>query len=193
MSKFLYPPRPLTSLALTVLLSVWCANARPIFAQNPQPEEKQESIRGVVVNSVTREPVGRALVFSPDNRFATMTDGEGRFEFTFAKAENDETKEESSSSAIAFGSAANICGANGCTHYTSANGAYRLGTVMARKPGFLTDQNATRNPQHDTTKEITIPLTPEALIVGRVVLATSEPSDTIQRRVSFCRTRGRQL
>jgi hypothetical protein len=180
MSKPLYPRRPLKTLALTVLLSVWCAYARPIFAQNNQPEEKQDSLRGVVVNSVTREPIARALVFSPDNRFATMTDGEGRFEFTFAKAENDETKEEGSSSAIAAGSAANICGANGCTHYTSANGAYRIGTLMARKPGFLTDQNATRNLQGDAAKEITIPLTPEALIVGRVVLATSEPSDTIQ-------------
>ena len=180
MSKLLYPPRPLTPLALTVLLSVWCANPQSISAQNPQAEDKQESLRGVVVNSVTREPIARALVFSPDNRFATMTDGEGRFEFTFAKAENDETKEEGSSSAIAAGSAANICGANGCTHYTSANGAYRIGTLMARKPGFLTDQNATRNLQGDAAKEITIPLTPEALIVGRVVLATSEPSDTIQ-------------
>jgi hypothetical protein len=180
MSKLLYPRRPLKTLTFTLLLFAWCANARPVSAQNTQAEDKQESLHGVVVNSVTHEPLARALVFSPDNRFATMTDGEGRFEFTFAKAENDENKEEGSSSAIAAGSSATVCGANGCTHYTSANGAYRIGTVMARKPGFLTDQNATRNLQQDTTKELTIPLTPEALVVGRVVLATSEPSDTIQ-------------
>jgi hypothetical protein len=180
MSKHLYPRRPLKTLALTVLLFAWCANAQPVSPQNTQPEEKQDSIRGVVVNSVTREPIGRALVHSPDNRFATMTDGEGHFEFSVAKAENDENKEAGSSSTIAAGSSANICGPNGCTHYTSANGAYRIGTLIARKPGFLTDQNATRNIQQDTTKELTIPLTPEALIVGRVVLPTSEPSDTIQ-------------
>ncbi|HXM64307.1 MAG TPA: hypothetical protein VN950_25825 [Terriglobales bacterium] len=180
MSKHLYPRRPLKTLAVTVLLSAWCANAQPVSAQNTPPEDKQDSIRGIVVNSVTREPIGHALVYSPDNRFATMTDGEGRFEFSLAKAENDETKEDRPSPAIAAGSSANICGPNGCTHYTSANGAYRIGTLMARKPGFLTDQNATRNLQQDATKELTISLTPEALIVGRVVLPTSEPSDIIQ-------------
>jgi hypothetical protein len=36
-------------------------------------------VRGVVVNSVTREPISRAVVFSGDNAFATMTDDRGRF------------------------------------------------------------------------------------------------------------------
>jgi hypothetical protein len=110
MSKPLYPRRPLKTLALAVLLSVWCADAQPVSAQNPQLEDKRERLRGIVVNSVTHEPVGRALVHSRDNRFATMTDGEGRFEFTFAKAESDENKEEGSSWAIAAGSCATVCG-----------------------------------------------------------------------------------
>ena len=54
-----------------------------VSAQEAQPETPQcESVRGTVVNSVTREPIGRALVFSSDNRFATLTDSEGHFEFT---------------------------------------------------------------------------------------------------------------
>lgn len=39
------------------------------------------SIHGVVINSVTREPIARTLVTSPDNRFATLTNSEGQFEF----------------------------------------------------------------------------------------------------------------
>jgi hypothetical protein len=74
------------------------------------------------------------------------------------------------------------CGADGCTTYTSANGGgYRPAQLMARKPGFLNDQNGIHNlPQDIAGEELTIPLTPEALVLGRVVLPTSEPSDTIQ-------------
>jgi len=51
------------------------------------------------------------LVFSPDNRFATLTNSEGRFEFALAKTDP----------------------ANG--------GSNRPYTLMARKPGFLSDPN----------------------------------------------------
>jgi hypothetical protein len=44
-----------------------------------------DTLQGVVLNSVTHEPVARALVSSPDNRFATMTDGQGHFEFKFPR------------------------------------------------------------------------------------------------------------
>jgi len=37
----------------------------------------QRLFGGTVVNAVTNQPVGRALVYSPDNRYATFTDGEG--------------------------------------------------------------------------------------------------------------------
>jgi hypothetical protein len=33
-----------------------------------------ETIKGTVVNSITHEPIGRALVFSLDNRFAMLCD-----------------------------------------------------------------------------------------------------------------------
>ena len=53
-----------------------------IFAQSSQTDTTETtSVRGTVVNSVTREGIGRALVASPDNRFATLTDSEGHLEF----------------------------------------------------------------------------------------------------------------
>ena len=45
-----------------------------------------DALQGTVLNSVTHEPVSRALVASPDNRFATMTDDQGHFEFKFPRA-----------------------------------------------------------------------------------------------------------
>jgi len=54
--------------------------------------------------------------------------------------------------------------------------------LTARKPGFLTDQN--NQPQNvqlsPAAKEVTISLVPEALIVGHVVLPTSEAPDRIE-------------
>lgn len=40
------------------------------------------SIRGVVLNSATREPIARALVTSAGNAYAGLTDDQGRFSFT---------------------------------------------------------------------------------------------------------------
>jgi Carboxypeptidase regulatory-like domain len=45
----------------------------------PQAEEKPHTLRGQVVNSVTGEPIYRALV-QTGSQFATLTDREGRFE-----------------------------------------------------------------------------------------------------------------
>src|SRR5439155_3903335 len=80
------------------------------------PTEKDDSIHGTVVNSVTHAAIPRALVSSPDNRFATMTDDEGRFEFTFPRASSSEDFEPD----------------------TSAN---RPIALLARKPGFLSDRD----------------------------------------------------
>ena len=46
-------------------------------AQNSNPASN--SVRGTVINSVTREPIARALVATADNRFAEFTDDQGRF------------------------------------------------------------------------------------------------------------------
>jgi hypothetical protein len=191
MGKHLHHPLLLAILCALLLCPNITANA-----QTPQAEEKPaDTIRGVVINSVTQEPIARALVYSPDNRFATMTNSEGRFEFDLAKAANNENKDQDSGpvndGSANDGSANNgptnsggpssICSAQGCTNYTSGNGgAYSIPTLNARKPGFLNESSSTQDLRQDTTRELTISLTPEALVLGRVVLPTSEPSDTIQ-------------
>jgi hypothetical protein len=59
-----------------------CAQA---FGQSLQSENQSNTVHGIVVNAVTHDPVGRALVYSGDNRYATLTDGEGHFEVTLPK------------------------------------------------------------------------------------------------------------
>src|SRR5580693_3881004 len=157
------------------------ATATPAHAQSTQAEEKPaDGIRGIVINSVTHEPIGRALVYSPDNRFATMTNSEGRFEFTLAQSE--EGKENKS--VPANSTTMTQCVGDSCTTYSSNGGQSRPTQLMARKPGFLNDSNGIQNlPQEPAGKELTISLTPEALVVGRVVLPSSEPSDEIQLEI----------
>src|ERR1700688_1106316 len=46
-----------------------------------------DSVHGTVINNKTHEPIARALVYSPDNRYATMTDDRGHFEFKFPPPE----------------------------------------------------------------------------------------------------------
>ena len=55
--------------------------------QQPQPDEQPTSIKGTVVNAIIHTPIARALVFSPDNRLAALTDGEGNFSFSLPKPE----------------------------------------------------------------------------------------------------------
>lgn len=61
------------------------------------------------MNSVTHEPISRALVSSPDNHFATMTDSQGHFELKLAK------------------------------NTTGDKGSNRPTALVARKPGFLSE------------------------------------------------------
>jgi hypothetical protein len=81
--------------------------------------DKTDSVHGTVINSVTRAPISRALVSSPDNRFATMTDDEGHFEFTFPAP------------------------AAGQDDQASVN-PNRPVALSARKPGFVRDSSQAR-------------------------------------------------
>jgi len=171
---------PPFNTALALLLSVLCANLTHAFSQTTQPEDKQDSIHGIVVNSVTHEPVGRALVYSPDNRFATMTDGEGHFEFTFPQVEADKNQGGESGPGSISGS---TCAGGTCTSYNTvaSRAPNRPDMLLAKKPGFLTDQGRVQSLQSvPAGQELTIPLSPEALIVGRVTLPTSEASEAVQ-------------
>ena len=175
MSNHLHPR---LKIFLTLLLF---ATATPAHAQSTQAEEKPaDSIRGIVINSVTHEPIGRALVYSPDNRFATMTNSDGRFEFTLTQSQDSNENK----SVPANSTTMTQCVGGSCTTYSSNGGQARPTQLMARKPGFLNDPNGIQNlPQELSGKELTISLTPEALVVGRVVLPSSEPSDEIQLEI----------
>ncbi len=119
-------------------------------AQETDPG-KADAIQGMVINRVTHAPIPRALVSSSDQRFGTLTDSEGRFEFAAP----------TSSTAAENGIAA---APNASTF------------LLARKPGFLTD-SPVRN--YSAGKEITLALVPEAIITGKVTLPNAEPPDSI--------------
>src|ERR1700732_560697 len=88
------------AIVLTFALPAYC-DAKSIARQEIPVELREangqdmqssaaplSSLRGAVINSVTREPVARALVFSPDNRFAIFTDDQGRFEFPLSRIDS---------------------------------------------------------------------------------------------------------
>ena len=126
-------------------------------------------IRGVVINSVTREPIDRALVTSPDTRFAALTDSEGRFEFAVPKPDS------------AADAGTDLSGPNRGPTPTRPSPSLSL---MARKPGFLSNPNDQgNNIQKGSSKDVTLALAPEALIVGTVSLPSGEAPDSITLQI----------
>lgn len=134
------------------------ASAQNQDNQNGENQAEDETIRGTVVNSMTHEPIGRAEVYSADNRFATMTDDQGHFEFTIPQSPIQQPN--------------------------AATGLQISNMLMARKPGFLSDRNsAGRRPQIPGSGDVAISLTPEAMITGRVTLPSSDMPDGIQVQI----------
>ena len=158
--------RWIETAALVALLYASCFVARDAFSQDSQ-SKGTDRISGVVVNGATHDPIARALVTSLDGRFATMTNNDGRFEFTLPQAP---PAQDATTGLIGAGSP-RIADGN--------RGPYAL---VARKPGFLDDPN---NPMQfvqrlPAGKDVTISLVPEALIVGHIALPTSEAPDAIE-------------
>jgi len=67
--------------ALAFLLAAGCIFANQAFAQLQESDNGHNRVHGTVINAVTHNPIGRALVYSSDNRFAAFTDSEGHFDF----------------------------------------------------------------------------------------------------------------
>ncbi len=84
-----YLPRHARALGVGVLIAASAGSGRSVAQGLNAEEKKTETIRGTVVNSVTHEPIGRALVYSLDNRFAMMCDAGGHFEFKIPRAKNE--------------------------------------------------------------------------------------------------------
>ena len=120
-----------------------------------------------MINSVTREPIARALVYCPDNRFATLTNSEGRFEFTVAKTAADPDSDSNPSNSQNYRPAID-----------------RPFALLARKPGYMSDpSHPSQNLQNEPVQDVTLTLVPESLIVGTVTLPTSEAPDSITLQV----------
>ena len=151
-------------LAFLLLLSQFVAPGA--FAQDRESLERPTTIRGTVINRITREPIGRALVYSADNRFARLTDSEGHFEYPIPKAAPAE-----------LGNSPGI--------QTQAQGDFAFCCVMARKPGFVADPNEEQGVEISADREPTIALTPEGHIKGRVLLPSSDAATGITRTAVF--------
>jgi hypothetical protein len=158
----------LTAIGLAITLF---SSALPqLAAQNAAPSEPPDRIRGVVINSVTNEPISRALVLSPDNSFATMTDDRGRFEFTFTPAESQQ--------ATPLVTVTDGFQLNRGFQPVASN---RPNALMARKVGFLSpDIPLSVSDISSTQQVLTISLVPEARILGHVILPGSNGSDRMQ-------------
>lgn len=135
-----------------VAVSLTAASA---FGQIGEDNQKT-TIRGTVINALTQMPIARALVHTSDDRYATLTNGEGRFEFTLRKPDAD---------------AGSISG----RIYFSIGSGFGAVYLTARKPGFLDDYRDRREVPAAPGSDITISLIPEGLIKGRVTTSTGEP------------------
>jgi hypothetical protein len=130
-----------------------------------------DSVHGTVINGKTHEPIARALVYSPDNRYATMTDDRGHFEFKFPPPEK--------SAPPVPASGTDKEGMRKVQEWYARNS--RPNTFFARRPGFLPNTNGISVLQDGSERaEIVIPLEPEALIVGHVQLPGVDNTDRIQ-------------
>jgi len=137
-----------------------------VLAQTQEPKAEQtDTIHGTVVNTVTRAPIARALVYSPDNRYATLTDGDGHFEFMVPRNS---------------GMAEGMIFSGPLRQTWSYAGHHRGFQLMARKPGFL-DLSIDQNPVFISSSDddLTISLLPEGIIKGRVTITGGEPAGGI--------------
>lgn len=135
------------------LLLFCCFAAAPCLGQTAQSEDQPKKVSGTVINSVTRAPIPRALVYTSDNRLARLTDSEGHFEVTLPKE---------------------TTGIIGTTVFISGGREYRgcSSWLQARKPGYL---ECVESGAESSNGDLTLALVPEAVIHGRVNVGNSEP------------------
>jgi len=127
----------------------------------PTDKPQSETVRGTVINAVTQAPIPRALVVTPDNRAGVLTDGEGHFEITLPRTENG-----SAGGGVVFSGQPRQP-----WPYARHGNTYWL---TARKPGFLDDPNARAHFATSSGDDLTIALMPEAIIKGRITVASGD-------------------
>jgi hypothetical protein len=157
-----------TTRLLVVVLASACAALGQASGPGPLTGTQPTTIHGTVVNSVTHTPISRALVYSADNRYAMLTDGEGHFEFTLPKDSNE-------GGSFFF---------SGQPHQMwPVGGSGSPIWLMARKPGYLDDPNDRRHTTVSSGGDNTIPLMPEGLIKGRVTISEADPPSGINVQI----------
>ena len=104
------------------------------------------------MNAITHEPIAHALVLSPDNRFATISDEQGRFAFAVPEAKRSDSREAGAAEAE----------------------QNRPSSLLARKPGFLAEQESEPAEFVSPGQQNVIHLVPEALIIGQILLPASD-------------------
>lgn len=146
-------------VALAIVMSSLLCEAMARGRGSAGQDEHVTTVRGRVLNAVTKEPVPRALVVLQERSIATFTDDRGRFELKIPENSGID------------------------------NGTMRMhldaGLVEVRKPGFIHGRRmpAIRYALGSKTggaTEATIYLVPEALIVGHVEVPGSEGDVRIQ-------------
>jgi hypothetical protein len=164
------------SRATAIVAALYCCGAGRMSAQIASTLTEVDRVRGVVINSVTREPVSRAVAYSPDNAFATMTDDRGRFEFVFRRPGSESStpltgpSQSQAQPQIASGSV--------------GNNVNRPLMLMARKIGYLPLQEGVDISQiNPALPDIVIVLVPESRIIGHVVIPGWDGSEKIQLQV----------
>lgn len=177
-------PRPLVIVFGLALLTAG-ASTSSSHETNSRKKDDASIVRGTVLNSVTHAPVGRALVHSLDNRFATLTDDEGHFEFKAPRTENAPPQEGGSLSSepvtTFFAASGSALGDQVAPQLASQFAVMSL-QLRARKPGYLADSNAPQitTASDESSGELVIPLVPEALLTGRVNLPSDAAADRVQ-------------
>ncbi len=176
-----------------------------VQAQQPGSGAAAEKtvLRGTVINSVTHQPIGRALVKSTDGRFATMTNERGQFEMRFKVRKVDiytgAVLGDGGAGPTAFSDGAGgITGAPGVVGGLVPQGQQgqvqqvhqqgqeqqswvqdrvdRPDFLTAVRVGYLAPQTSWGNGVQVARdqEEVTIALTPEAKVIGHVTLADGE-------------------
>ncbi len=158
--------RPSTASASFLLWILVSGSARAQITQSFGGQaDSPSSVHGRVLNRATHEPISRALVFSPDQQYATLTDDRGGFQFRFPP-QVPEPKEDQTGTPDT-----DVFRARQLRMMQNA----RPAMFYARKPGYL--QNASNQSDGRASlsqSEMVIYLDPESLIVGHVNIPGSE-------------------
>ena len=170
--------RTLISFAALALVSL----GLPAFGAQAGQADDSYTVRGTVVNSVTDAAVPRALVFTPDNRFAKLTDDEGHFEFKLPRPKDEQNRE---SGVVAHRQALTLFAGSRFGNVNSADGfGVTTENFLARKPGYFQSLGQIWTAgETQGSSEMRIELVPEALIVGRVILPVQDGTERIQVQV----------